>query len=141
MPPTPAALVADLEAGLDALRLEQGAGLVVTVGFGLGGEAALLAAAQARRVGRDTADGEPGFSAGVALDGAGARFAAGAPPPAHEGFARRAARLCAMLAQGGAAGAVERADCLAALVPSAVVADAVPERAVRPSGDAVAARR
>ena len=110
----------DLFAALMAVRRDAGAGLVVALGHGEGGEAALRAAdegAAARHLG---ADG-PRFVAAGVLGPRRVAFAAGAAPPASEGWPRRAPLLCAALAAAAeheAAAAVQR-DCVAALAPGA----------------------
>lgn len=95
-PPLPdaAALVPDLFAALAQLRREAGAGVVVAIGFGLGGEAAVAAARIA------APDGE-GFAAGIDAGPHAMRFAAGSPPPAKEAWPMRLAPLCEVVGAFG----------------------------------------
>lgn len=86
-----------LAGALEALRGTQGAGLVVAIGFGPLGEAAL---------------GAGHIAAGIALDDGRARFRAGPPRPPAEAWPLRAGLLCDLLARQGLAG---RAACGAGL--------------------------
>lgn len=109
--PAPGAALAWLRGALHALRRTQGAGLLVAVGFGQPGGAALQAAREA---------GEDGPAAGAALGGDRMGVAAGGRPPPDEGWPVRAPMLCAMLAAvlDGAADAAEaERDCLDTLIP------------------------
>jgi len=119
-PPKAAELVPDVRGAVDALQRDAGAGLVVALGHGVGGAAALLAAAAARlRPGGD------GLAAGVYLGPGPAAFALGGVPSegpmgVHRGWPTRAARLCDVLA-GTATGFERRAetDCREALLDRA----------------------
>jgi len=92
-PPLPneAALAGDLLAALEVLRREYDPGMVVAVGFGLGGDVALRAAT-ARLPG-----GATGFIAGADLSPGAPRFARGMPPDAAEAWPLRLGSLCRAL--------------------------------------------
>lgn len=94
--PSDAALVPDLLAALAELRRTHAAGIVIAVGFGAGGGAALDAA-------RTVAAG--GFAAGIDMgaDGqpAAIRYAAGPAPPPSEAWGMRVAALCDVLGAPG----------------------------------------
>jgi hypothetical protein len=110
----------DLFAALAAVRRDAGAGLVVALGHGEGGEAALRVTDEGAAVRHLGADG-PRFAAAGVLGPRRVAFAAGAAPPASEGWPRRAPLLCAALARAAEpepAAAVRR-DCVAALAPGA----------------------
>ncbi|MGG5818945.1 hypothetical protein [Falsiroseomonas sp. HW251] len=95
-PPTAESLVRDLAAALASLRRDAGAGVVVAIGHGLGGEAALLATDPAR-LGPFGQDG-PGFAAVASVGPGTPVFRAGAGPDPSEGWNRRAPLLCDVLA-------------------------------------------
>jgi hypothetical protein len=107
--------------GLLALK-EAGAGLVIAVGLGPSGQAALDAAREevaARFLGPDG----PRFAAAAALMGEGpAAFRMGQAPSAEDRWAERAPLLCATIA--ARQGAAAQAACLAALAPPAAEAQA-----------------
>lgn len=96
-PPTRETLLQDLAGALVALRRDAGAGLVVAIGHGLGGEAVMLAADPSVAAAAFGAEG-PRFTAVAALGPGQPRFAAGPPPPAAEGWSGRAPILCEVLA-------------------------------------------
>lgn len=98
-PPDAAALAHDLFAALRVLRREYDPGLVVSLGFGLGGEAALRAATM--RLPR----GVTGFVAGADLESRPTRFAPGAPPDGAEAWSLRVRSLCRALTEPAAADA------------------------------------
>ncbi len=143
-PTVPEDLLPDLFAALLALRRDAGAGMVVAVGYGAGGKAALLAtdgAAAAECLG---ARG-PRFVAAAMLGPGQPAFAPGTTPLAKEAWPARVPMLCSMLSAavvieargrvGGVPGpaslqAAASRDCLAALLPPPVhpVAGAVPRR-------------
>lgn len=95
-PPLPdaMALLPDLFAALAELRRDHGVGVVVAIGFGLGGEAAIAAARVAPPDGR-------GFAAGIDVGPRVMRFAAGPPPPAAEAWPARLAALCDVVGASG----------------------------------------
>jgi pimeloyl-ACP methyl ester carboxylesterase len=95
--PTPESLLHDLAGALVALRRDSGAGLVVALGHGLGGEAALLAADGARMA-EMLGDAGPRFTALGAIGPGAPAFRAGASPPPDEGWASRVPLLCNVLA-------------------------------------------
>jgi len=92
-PPLPdvAALVRDLFAGLAVLRREYDPGLVVALGFGLGGEAAR------QTVGVPLPRGVTGFVAGADYRHDTIRFARGPAPDAEESWPLRVRSLCRAL--------------------------------------------
>lgn len=104
----PAGAVAQFLGALSALRAETGAGVVVAIGLGDAGPAALAAAREAVAA-RLLGAGGPRFAFAAALGGARpALFEAGAPPPPEERWSDRAPLLCAALrpfAGGGDVGA------------------------------------
>lgn len=116
-PPAAEELAADLRGAVDGLQRDAAAGLVVAIGRGNGGEAATLAANEARQ-----RPGGDGLAAGAFLGPGPAEFALGGVPSegpmgVHRGWPVRAARLCAVLAR--AAPGQERraeADCWRALL-------------------------
>lgn len=89
-------LLPDVFAALQSLRRDAGAGLVVAIGQGAGGEAALLAAPEAVAA-RHLGAAGPRLAAAAALKPGAARFAAGPPPSANEGWPVRAGPLCDVL--------------------------------------------
>jgi pimeloyl-ACP methyl ester carboxylesterase len=90
VPPTTESLLRDFRAVARALRAEYGPGVVVAMGHGLGGEAALMAA--------DPDLGDTGFAAVASLGPATPAFRAGPPPPPDEAWPLRAPMLCEALA-------------------------------------------
>ncbi|HEV7265017.1 MAG TPA: hypothetical protein VGN83_08885 [Falsiroseomonas sp.] len=106
-----------LAAGAAALRQEIGAGLLVAVGFGCAGQAALQAAGGAvERIG--FADAAAPLAATMALRDGPPAFAAGSAPSPDEAWPLRAPILCRLLA--GALGAADVVGaCLSALLPPA----------------------
>ncbi len=125
-----AELLPGLFGALLALRQQAGAGLVVAIGIGTGGDAAMLAADRHQAELHLGPDG-PRFVAHAQLGPGRARFAAGLQAPeAHEGWAIRAELLCAALAWATAA--ARDADCRAALLrPAAGETHAVRHEARR----------
>lgn len=119
MEPLPGAaeLAADLRGAVDGLQRDAAAGLVVAIGRGSGGDAAVLAADDARQ--RPSGDG---LAAGAHLGPGPAAFALGGVPlegsmGVHRGWPARATRLCGVL--GRATVDQERraeADCRRALL-------------------------
>jgi hypothetical protein len=109
-------MVPELLGALQALRRDAGAGLVVALGHGAGGEAALMAAREemaAPQLGR----GGPRFAAAASLGPGWPAFAAGASPPAYEAWSTRAPLLCAALGSALEPSAPRaRQDCIAALL-------------------------
>ena len=115
-----------LFAALRALRQDAGAGLVVSVGHGAGGEAALAAVSETAakaHLGPSPADR---YAAAASFGAAGATFAPGPVPGAEQQWPMRAGLLCEVLARAATAesadgGAIPRRtvarDCLAALLP------------------------
>jgi hypothetical protein len=103
-----------LAAALLVLRRDIGAGLIVAVGFGRAGEAALRAA-EASAAGSLL----PGLAAAAALgrpaDGPAPDFRVGALPPEAEQWLLRAPLFCGLLADL-AGGAEARSRCVAALL-------------------------
>jgi hypothetical protein len=145
-------LLRDLSAALLALHRDAGAGLVVAIGRGAAGEAALLAAQEAAMARRLGADG-PRLAASAALGSGRPAFVLGAVPAAEQGWPARAPLLCAALSAAVRAEAPpsgqpamtserERAemerDCLAALLPPSFPDGAGPAAA---SGALAAGRR
>ena len=112
----PADPVAELLGALAALRGQAGAGLVVAIGLGAAGPAA-LAAAEEEVAQHALGAGDTRLAAGIALDEAGTRFRAGPPPPPREAWAARVPLLCEALAP--LTGAEAAAACQAALAPAA----------------------
>jgi hypothetical protein len=105
-----AALARDMVGGLRLLRDVEGAGLTVAIGFGDGGDAALVAERVA------PADAE-GFAAAVRLGPGAAAFASGAVAEA-ESWPMRVPLFCGVLAGALRAGAAEfAASCEAGLRP------------------------
>lgn len=96
-PPTAESLLHDLAGALVALRRDAGAGVVVAVGHGMGGEAALLAAEPARLAELLGEDG-PSYAALVSVGPGAPAFRAGTPPGRAEAWAMRAPMLCGVLA-------------------------------------------
>ncbi len=91
MAPEPGAMLA---AALQSLQVEVGAGLVVVMGLGRAGDAALGSAVQAA-----AGDLPYGPAAAAAFGGPGpARFRLGAEPPAFQRWPLRARLLCELLA-------------------------------------------
>ena len=124
--PQPRALLPDLFGALRALRRDAGAGAVVALGYGVGGEAALLAANEALAAEHLGAAG-PRFTALVSFGPTRLAFAMGAPPPPAEHWDARAPIFCATLAAAASASASGRdggqaplaateRDCVTALV-------------------------
>jgi hypothetical protein len=125
---TPREMVPELLGALHALRRDAGAGAVVALGHGAGGQAVLMAAREevaAPLLGRDG----PRFAAAAALGPGRPAFATGAPLPAREAWPTRAPLLCAALGAAMAPGAEQ--DCVAALLSPAVES---PEVAALTSG-------
>lgn len=125
--PTTAETALDLRAAADTMRRQIGAGLVVTLGHGAAGEAALLAAALERTAGPA---GGKGVTVAAASLGPGApRFALGGAAPGR-GWPVRAERLCMVLAavRVPADASAER-QCLRALIGAS---EAQLARAARP---------
>jgi hypothetical protein len=111
-PPTAAAeLVPHVRGAAEALRKDAGAGLVVAVGYGAGGEAAALAASLERSM---PPVGGPGLVAAASLGPEPARFALGGADPGR-GWAIRAGRLCEVLAAAVASQPRAEAECVRAL--------------------------
>lgn len=103
-----------------ALRRDAGAGLVVALGYGTSGQAALLATRDdivAGHLGR----GGPRFAASAALGPERPAFIAGATPAPEENWPMRAPLLCAALAWANMSGPAEtlERDCVTSLLPSA----------------------
>lgn len=115
-PRTGAELAADVRDAVETLQQDASAGLVVALGHGAGGEAAVLAAAAAR-----SEPGE-GLAAGASLGPGPAAFALGGVPSegdmgVHRGWPVRAARLCGVLAATAAPSDPRaEAECRRALV-------------------------
>ena len=108
--------VGEVLGALQDLRAQAGAGLVVAIGVGQAGPAA-LAAAQEDVAALYFGPEGPRLAAGIALpDGAPAAFAAGPPPPPTEAWHLRAPRLCDAVGAATGGAAVAQA-CRAALVP------------------------
>jgi hypothetical protein len=107
--------VAEVLGALRTLRREAGAGVVVAIGFGDAGAAA-IDALQEEVAARHLGAGGPRLAAGAARDATGRwSFRAGAtPPPPEEHWQARAPRLC--LALAGTDGSPDAAACLAALL-------------------------
>ncbi len=124
--PTAAELALDVRAAAEALRRDTGAGLVVALGHGAAGDAAVLAASVERRAAHP--DGA-GLVAAASLGPGPARFALGGAAPGR-GWPVRAQRLCRVLAAvvAAPAGARTEAECRRALAdpgePYAVAAKA-----------------
>jgi hypothetical protein len=97
-----------LFAALRTLRREAAAGLVVAIGHGPGGEAALEAVAEARAAAHLGRSGER-FAAAARLGADRAVFAPGPAPPAAEAWPLRARLLCATLAGAATDGTGEAA--------------------------------
>lgn len=115
--PITEALLPRILAALHGLWWQAGAGLVVAIGEGVAGEAALRATEEAEAA-RHLRPNGPHLTAGVALGEDGARFAAGRPPAPEQGWALRAPLFCALLGQALAAPQLPP-DCVAALLPGA----------------------
>jgi hypothetical protein len=108
--------VGEILGALQDLRVQAGAGLVVAIGVGQAGPAA-LAAAQEEVAGRYLGPAGPRLAAGIALQqGAPPAFAAGPPPPPTEGWHLRAPLLCDAVGAATGGPAVAQA-CRAALLP------------------------
>jgi hypothetical protein len=108
--------VGEVLGALQDLRVQARAGLVVAIGVGQAGPAA-LAAAQQDVAGRYLGPDGPRLAAGIALqEGAPAAFAAGPPPPPTEGWHLRAPLLCDAVGAATGGPAVAQA-CRAALLP------------------------
>ena len=108
--------VGEVLGALQDLGVQVGAGLVVAIGVGQAGPAA-LAAAQEEVAGRYLGPAGPRLAAGIALQqGAPPAFAAGPPPPLTEGWRLRAPLLCDAVGAATGGPAVAQA-CRAALVP------------------------
>jgi hypothetical protein len=132
-------LLADAFGTLLALRREAGAGVVVLLGTGIGGEAALLAGEEAVAA-RHVGPAGPRFAAVAGLGPGRPGFAAGVVPPAREAWGQRAPLLCALLARAVAHAALPLTgdatapwseamldeECRAALLPSAAHLAGVP---------------
>lgn len=111
---------------LQSLRRDTGAGLVVAIGHGVGGEVALGAASEAeaaRYLGRAASER---YAAAASFGSGRAAFAPGSTPGAEQAWPMRAGLLCDVLADAsapeGAAKSQRRAlaqECHAALVPVA----------------------
>ncbi len=86
-PPTAADLVPHVRGAAEALRKDAGAGLVAAVGYGVGGEAAVLAASLERSM---PPVGGPGLVAAASLGPEPARFALVASQPRAEAECVRA---------------------------------------------------
>lgn len=112
----PGDLLPDFLGALLALRRDVGAGLVVALGYGSSGQAALLAARDdlaATFLGQ----AGPRFAAAAALGPGPTAFAAGSTPPVAESWPTRAPLLCAALARAAVLSSAElERDCIAALV-------------------------
>jgi hypothetical protein len=113
--PTAAELTLDVRAAAEALRRDIGVGLVVAIGHGAGGNAALLAASLDRTALRP--DGDAGLlAAAVSLGPGPARFALGGAEPGP-GWPIRAERLCGVVAAVATALKPDtRAECQRALL-------------------------
>ena len=108
--------VGEVLGALRELRVQAGAGLVVAIGLGRAGPAA-LAATEEEVAGRYLGSAGPRLAAAIALrEDAPAAFAAGPAPPPGEAWHLRAPLLCDAVdaATGGAAVAE---TCRAALIP------------------------
>jgi alpha-beta hydrolase superfamily lysophospholipase len=121
-PATAEELLPDLRGAVDALRRDAGAGLVVALGQGAGGEAAVLAAERERSA---PAEWTGAIAAAAFLGPGPARFALGGATPGR-GWPVRAALLCEVLAIQA--------------VPSQPDAEAECRHALSGQGDAYAAR-
>lgn len=95
--PTPEGLLPDLFGALRALRQELGAEVVVAIGHGAGGAAAVLAARE-QTAAAHLGVGGPRFTALVSLGPERAIFSAGSLPELAERWFERAAMLCAVSA-------------------------------------------
>jgi hypothetical protein len=111
--PTAAELALDVRAAVGGLRRDTGAGLVVALGHGAGGNAAVLAASADRMAARPD---DAGLAAAASLGPGLAHFALGGAAPGR-GWPVRAERLCRVLAAVVAApsGARTEAECRRAL--------------------------
>ena len=110
--PTAAELALDVRAAVETLRRHTGAGLVVALGHGVGGDAAVLAASLERTAALP--DGA-GLVAAASLGPGPAGFALGGAAPGG-GWPIRAERLCNVLAAvAPASGARSEAECRRAL--------------------------
>jgi hypothetical protein len=92
--PPEEALAQDMGAALATLHQAFGAGLVVAIGHGMPGEAAMRAASPAAR------PGGPAYAAAVALGPGAPRFALN-PMPEDQGWPQRAAILCDLIDLAG----------------------------------------
>lgn len=124
-PQAPPDLLPDLFGALVALRQEIGAGIAVVIGLEQTGEAALLAAAPEEARQR-LPGGATGYAAAMALGPGAARFRAGTPPAAAEGWEGRVPLLCEALAwsvpENGVTGQGFAARCTAALAGTPALA-------------------
>jgi hypothetical protein len=113
---SPEHLLADLLGGLVAVTREDGAGVVVALGLGSGGEAVLLAT-QEETAARFLGTAGPRFAAAASLGAAAPVFTAGRPPGAAQRWAERVPPLCRILADALAATAQGAAiqDCMQVL--------------------------
>lgn len=93
-PATAGDLLPDVRGAADALRREAGAGLVVVLGHGAGGEAAVLAAGMEQTAAPDAAD----IAAAASLGPGPSHFAPGGADPGR-GWPARAGVLCRVLAE------------------------------------------
>ncbi|MBR0683781.1 hypothetical protein GXW74_25110 [Roseomonas eburnea] len=118
--------VAEVLGALEALKLQVNAGVVVAIGLGAAGSAALEAVepgVTARHLGEDG----PRLAAAIALDGERrAVFRAGLRPAVREGWAARVPYLCAALAPLAGPGGAEA--CVAELQGETPVASLRPRR-------------
>lgn len=94
-PPTAGELLADVRGAADALRRDVGAGLVVVLGRGAAGEAAVLAADRERAAGPGLVD--PAIAVAASLGPGPAQFARGGAATGR-GWPVRARLLCGILA-------------------------------------------
>jgi hypothetical protein len=100
--PTARTLLRDLRSAERALRAEYAPGVVVAIGYGLGGDAALRAAEPAAAAG--------GFAAAASFGPGAPAFRAGTPPPPGEAWPARVPLLCAALSYVHAAAATPLED-------------------------------
>jgi hypothetical protein len=96
-PPTAEGLARDLAGALAFLREDAEAGVVVAIGHGLGGEAALLVAEPARLTGLLGENG-PRYAAVASVGPAAPAFRAGPAPDPGEQWPARVPMLCEVLA-------------------------------------------
>lgn len=110
--PVAAELMPGVRGAVRALRRDAGAGLVVALGYGAGGEAAVLSASPERT----TVPEDTGLVAAASLGPGPARFALGGAAPGR-GWPVRAERLCGVLAKAAAPSeARAEAECRRALL-------------------------